>query len=309
MSRYKKSSPVPIIAAVVLLGAFIGIVVAVTGGGEDEPEPVAPQYRYRPPAPVVLPPEPVAVTPSIPVEPPKIELSPAQAEVKLKHATAQWRAFALQLCKDQRWKTPKAVAFLEKVTWSDRDLAKQHAHGLAAIKTMLGMETDDTVAIAEELEGRGNLKAFFEKNWSKVDVGEVAEEAEVVALEDAWKPNRIRWGFPLDTPVETLQRFKMGGLRTATQVWASLVGAFVQAQQVDGATRQTLFLDSVGGSIKEREVKMHAAMRVLLEMPNASLRDVVQEFQKRVEAEGAQAAAQALAPKLEQAMEAARKAG
>jgi hypothetical protein len=292
MSYYKKASPVPWIAGAVLLAAFIGMVVYYTGDNEQDPN-APPFARGMPaPAPAPVPQEPPPEEPYEPYEPPpppKPKLSPAQAEKRLRAATAEWRTFAVRLCKTQKWKSDRAVAFLEKVTWNDRDLEKQHAHGLASIGTMLGVQTRDPVALAEALEGRGTLQTFFERNWSKVDVvagagaGAGAKPEKEKVLEDSWKPNRIRWGFPLDTPIDQLDGFKRVGLTTSLQAWRAIAGQFIQGLEILETEKMPKFKAAVGESIQEKEAKMHAAFRVILDMPDASVKEVVEQFLRKNE--------------------------
>jgi len=288
MSYYKKSSPVPWIAGAVLLAAFIGMVVYYTGDNEQDPN-APPFARGMPaPAPAPVPQEPPPEEPYEPYEPPpppKPKLSPAQAEKRLRTATAEWRAFTVRLCRTQKWKSDRAVAFLEKVTWNDRDLEKQHAHGLASIGTMLGLQTTDPVTLAEALADRGTLPTFFERNWSKVDVvaGAGAEPEKEKVLEDNWKPNRIRWGFPLDTPIDQLDGFKRVGLTMSLQAWRAIAGQFIQGLEILETEKAPKFKGAVGESIHEREAKMHAAFRVLLDMPDASVKEVVEQFIRKNE--------------------------
>jgi hypothetical protein len=311
MSYYKRTSPTPIIAAVVLLGAFIGIIVWATG--EKEQEIPRPPVARRAPAPLPVPPVPQEEPPlEVPLDPPpKPQLSGAQAEKRLRTATREWRAFTVRLCQTKKWPSARAVAFLEKVTWSDRDLEKQHANGLESIRRMLGVETKEPVALAEALAEKGGLRTFFEQNWSRVDVEwEAAPERDVTVLEDAWKPNRIRWGFPLDTPVEKLQEFKLGSLRVALQAWPALAGGYVQSLEIDDDAKHTKWRAATGEGIRAQEAKLHAAFRVLFDMPKASVKEVVEEFVRQAQKEGgAQQLAQTLAGKLDGAVTAAEKAG
>ena len=308
MTYRKKTNPVPWIAAIVLLAAFVGLVLTFTG--EDDAKttapPVAQNWRPSEPAPISYEP-PVEQSYEAPKPPPKPELSAAQAEKNLRAATLEWRAFAVEHCRNQGWKTPRAVAFLEKTTWNDRDLEKQHANGLASIQTMLGMETTDPVALAKALDEKGERGTFFEQNWSKLDTPEVADSQAVVALDDRWKPNRIRWGFPLDTPIETLQEFKRVGLAMSLQLWQAMAGQHVQALEIEDEAKMPKFRAAVGEGIREKEAKMHAALRVLLEMPEASLREVVEELVRK-STELKEELAKSLVDKLDAAIQAAEKA-
>lgn len=319
MSYYKKSSPVPWIAGAVLLAGFVAIVVHYSG--DDAGDPNAPPFARGvplPPAPTLVPepePEPPPVEePYEPPPPPKPTLSPAQAEQRLRAATKEWRAFTVRLTQRERWKSPRAVAFLQKVTWNDRDLEKQHAHGLEAIRTMLGVSTTDPVAIAEALEERGNLTTFFDRNWSKVDVGAAPEpDAKEAVLEDMWKPNRIRWGFPLDTPVENLQQFKHVSLALCQRLWEMLSGAYVQGLDILETEKRPKWLNAVGQGYRAQEAKLQAALRVLVDKPDGSLREVVEEFVTRIPEESKREefikSFLENRPKLEKAVKAAEGAG
>lgn len=312
---HKKSSPLPWIAGVVLLAAFIGIVVHYTG--DDEPEIAGPPMGYGRSAPVPEP-EPYAEPPpeeriAEPPPPPKPQLSRAEAEKRLRDATKEWRAFTVRLCKTQRWKSAKAVAFLQKVTWNDRDLEKQHEHGLESIRTMLGLNTTDPVALAEALAGAGTLPMFFERNWSKVDVaaGAAPERTETV-LEDMWKPNRIRWGFPLDTPIETLEEFKRVGLNVSMQVWHGVAGLYIQSLEISETEKGPKYEAAVGQSVQAREEKLRAAMRVLMDKPDASLKDIVEDLVGRLEEKKSEELAKQLfenQEKVARALKAAEAAG
>ena len=310
MSYYKRASPVPWIAGGVLLAAFIGIVVHYTGDKEQDPN-VPPFARGTPapaPEPEPVPWEPPPEEPYEPPPPPKPKLSPAQAEKRLRAATLEWRAFTVRLCRTQKWKSDRAVAFLQKVTWSDRNLEKQHANGLASIGTMLGVQTTDPVALAEALQGAGSLKRFFERNWSKVDVADEAKPEKEIVLEDKWKPNRIRWGFPLDTPIEELDGFKRVGLTTSLQAWQMIAGQFVQGLDILETDKQPKWRTAVGESIHAKEAKMHAAFRVLLDMPEASLREVVRQFLRKNE-ELKEEFAKSIVEKMAAAVKAAEQVG
>jgi len=312
MSYYKKTSPVPWIAGAALLAAFIGMVVYYTGDDEQDPS-VPPFASGRPalayaPEPESVPREPPPEEPYEPPPPPKPKLSPAQAEKRLRVATAEWRAFTVRLCRTQKWKSDRAVAFLEKVTWNDRDLEKQHAHGLASIGAMLGVQTTDPVALAEALAGSGTLPAFFDRNWSKVDVGAGAEPEKEKVLEDKWKPNRIRWGFPLDTPIDELDGFKRVGLTVSLQAWRAFAGSFVQGLEILETEKGPKFRAAVGESIRAKEAKMHAAFRVLLDLPDASVREVVEQFLRKNE-ELKEEFAKSVVEKMDAAVKAAETAG
>jgi hypothetical protein len=285
MSYYKKASPVPWIAGVALLAAFVGIVVHYSS--DDAPEITGPPLGSgrSMPAPA---PEPVRAPPPEeeryePPPPPKPQLSRAEAEKRLREATKEWRAFTVQLCRTQRWKSDRSVAFLKKVTWNDRDLEKQHENGLKSLRTMLGVQTTDPVALAEALAGAGSLPVFFERNWSKVDVAAVAEPAkQETVLEDMWKPNRVRWGFPLDTPVQVLEAFKQGGLAMSQRAWHVVAGTYIQGLDISETEKGPKLQAAIGDNVRTREVKLQAAFRVLMDKPDASLKDVVEEFVRRV---------------------------
>jgi len=317
MSYYKKASPVPWIAGAVLLAAFIGIVVYYSG--DDQPDPNAPPFArgVAPPSTPVPastpPPPPPEERYEPPPPPPKPKLSPAQAEKRLRAATLEWRAFTVRLCRTQRWKSDRAVAFLEKVTWNDRDLEKQHAHGLESLRTMLGVSTTDPVALAEALDDRGNLPTFFERNWSKVDVAyEAKPEKKETVLEDAWKPNRIRWGFPLDTPVDQLEGFKRVGLTVSLQAWGQIAGVYIQSLDILETEKQPKWRAVVGQGIQAQEAKMHAAFRVLLDKPDASVKEIVEEFSRRLQDTKTEELAKALLEnraKVDKALKAAEAAG
>jgi hypothetical protein len=293
MTYYKKSSPVPWIAGIVLLAVFVAIVIHYSGDDQEQDPNMPPLARGGPaPAPIPVPePEPVPMPPPVdepyePPPPPKPKLSAAEAEKRLRDATKEWRAFTVRLSQRERWKSAKAVAFLQKVTWNDRDLEKQHSNGLRSIGLMLGMPTTDTVALAEELTSRGSLTAFFEQNWSKVDVAdEPSEEPKETVLEDAWKPNRIRWGFPLDTPVETLRQFKNSALAVTLRVWPQMAGIYVQSLEIDETEKAPKFAAAIGrgANVKTREAKMHAAFRILMDKPDGSVREVAEEFFNRIQ--------------------------
>ncbi|MHC4933206.1 MAG: hypothetical protein ACYTGV_13560 [Planctomycetota bacterium] len=304
MSYYKKSSPVPWIAAVVLVVAFIGIVVWTTREKKPElpPAPVAFEEPEPEPVPVPVRYEPVEEPP-----PPKPQLSAAQAEKLLQRATKEWRAFAVQLCKRKKWSSQRAADFLKNVTWSDRDRAKQHAQDLASIGKMLGVQTQDPVALAEALDSKGRLDKFFEENWSKVEVEWKAEPArDETVLDDAWKPNRIRWGFPLDTPIAQLQEFKQVGLRAAQQTWHGLAGTYIQGLEVDNDAKGTMFAGAIGQGLRTQEAKMHAGLKVLLNMPEGSVKDVAEEVARQLAAEGREEFVKSLASKMDAAIEAAQ---
>jgi hypothetical protein len=286
---HKKASPVPWIAGAVLLAVFIGIVVHYSGDGEPEivgppmargrPVPVPesqPEPAYEPPTPE---------EPYEPPPPPKPQLSAAQARKLLREATKEWRAFTVRLCRTQKWKSDRAVAFLEKVTWNDRDLEKQHSNGLASLRTMLDVKTTDPVALGEALAGAGSLSAFFERNWSKVDVGAVEAESEKkeTVLEDMWKPNRIRWGFPLDTPIETLEAFKRAALPMSQQIWRAVAGSYIQSLDISETEKGPKFHSAFGQGVRTREAKLHAALRVLMDKPDASVREAVEELLRRAQ--------------------------
>ena len=311
--HHKKASPVPWIAGALLLAAFIGVVVHYSGDGE--PEIAGPPLAHgRPvPMPVAEPepaPEPYPEERYEPPPPPKPEFSPAQARKLLREATKQWRAFTVRLCKTQRWKSDRAVAFLEKVTWNDRDLEKQHAHGLASFRTMLGVQSTDSVELAQALAGAGTLPAFFQRNWSKVDVGAAAApEKKETVLEDSWKPNRIRWGFPLDTPVETLQQFKHVSLAASMQTWRALAGSFIQALDISETEKMPKFRAVMGDGVRTQEIKMRAAFQVLLNMPDASVKEVAEEFSRRAQDQEKEELAKSLGANIAAAVAAAEQAG
>jgi hypothetical protein len=283
---HKKSSPVPWIAALVLLGGFVGLVVYFTGDKEEPVDPFPPvvQEQWQPPS---YEPEPQPVAPDpVPIEPipqPRVAMTPAKAEKRLKEATLEWRAYAVKLCKEKQWESPRAVAFLEKVTWNDRDLEKQHANGLASIRVMLGTDSMDAVTLAEALAEKGDLEDFFEANWSKLDSGVAAKAKTEVVLDDMWKPNRIRWGFPLDTPIDKLQEFKHGRLALTQQAWNGLVVLYIQSLEVNDEAKMKLAQDAMGDGLRLREAKMRAGLRVLLKMPEASVKEVAEEFTSRFE--------------------------
>ena len=282
---HKKASPVPWIAAVVLLGGFIGLVVYFTGDKEEPVDKFPPVVQENWPPPSSYEPEPQAVEPDpIPVEPvpqPKVAMSPAKAEKRLREATLEWRAYAVKLCKDKQWKSPRAVAFLEKVTWNDRDPEKQHANGLASIRIMLGTDSMDAVTLAEALAEKGDLEEFFDSNWSKLDSGVATAKTTEVVLDDMWKPNRIRWGFPLDTPIETLQEFKHGALAMSQQTWGALVVLYVRSLEIADEAKMTMVQDAMGTGIRLQEIKMRAGLRKLLKLPDASVKEVAEEFTSR----------------------------
>lgn len=272
MSRYQKKSPVPWIVAAVLLLAFVGVVVFATrGDDETPPEPVR---EAAAPAPKPAPKE--VAEPSGP--------SAEEVDRALRRATTAWRAFALALCEEQQWPSQKAVAFLEKVTWSDRDREKQHAHGLAALRRMAGVDAQDPAALAEALRGEVDLDAFFARNWSKLEV-EWEPEPEVTVLDDAWKEKRVQWGFPPDAPVDTLQGFKHFALAASLNGWRQLAGRTIQEMAIDDAAKVEKFVSALGDGPQQAEAKMHAALRVLLEMPDGSVKDVAEEFFRRSQAD------------------------
>jgi len=304
MSYYKKSSPLPWIAAVVLVGAFIGIVVWTTREKEPELPPAPVGFEEPDPEPV---PAPVRYEPVEETPPEKPQLTAAQAEKLLQKATLEWRAFAVRLCKTKKWSSRRAADFLKNVTWSDRDRAKQHANGLVSIGKMLGVPTQDPVALAEALDSRGRLEKFFEENWSKVEVTWEAEpERNEVALDDAWKPNRIRWGFPLDTPIAQLQEFKQVGLTSARQAWHGLAGTYIQSLEIDDDAKGTMFAAALGQGIRTQEAKMHAGLRVLLDLPEGSVKEVVEEFLSQTAKEGREELIKSMAAKMDSAIAAAQ---
>lgn len=301
MSRYRKSSLVPLIAGGVLLAVFVGVVVWSAGRGQEtaatppvaaKPAP-APMTESEPPR-------------KIPVEPPLAPvLTAAQAEKRLRKAARKWRAFALQLCKNEKWKPEHAVAFLRKVTWNDRDPEKQHAHGLASIRTMLGAETEDPVALVTALEKKGRLTTFFEQNWSKVAVD---WKPPAPVLDDRWKPNRIRWGFPLDTPVEDLQEFQQVGLGVAMEMWRSVVGTYINELDIDDGEKATRWQAAIGEGIQAREKKMRAGLRVIFDMPKGTVKEVVEELLVQVGKQDQEKLAKAMTERLDDAVKAAEKA-
>jgi hypothetical protein len=59
---------------------------------------------------------------------------------------------------------------------------------------------------------------------------------------------------------------------------------------------------------REQEAKMHAAFRVLLEMPEGSVKQVVDEFTRRIEAGNREEFLKSLLDKLDAAMTAAESA-
>ncbi|MHC4223320.1 MAG: hypothetical protein ACYSUN_04965, partial [Planctomycetota bacterium] len=240
--------------------------------------------------------------------PPKPQLTAAQAEKLLQKATKEWRAFAVQLCKKKKWSAQRAADFLKVVTWNDLDRAKQHANGLVSIGKMLGVPTQDPVALAEALDSKGRRDKFFEENWSKVEVAwEPGAERRETVLEDAWKPNRIRWGFPLDAPIAHLQEFKQVGLTNAQQAWHGLAGTYIRALEVDNDTKGTMYSSAIGQGIRTQEAKMHAGMRVLLDLPEASVKEVVEEFLSNAGNEGREEFIKSLASKMDAAIAAAQK--
>ncbi|MCZ6787964.1 MAG: hypothetical protein O7E54_12460 [Planctomycetota bacterium] len=302
MSRYRKTSPVPFIAGGVMLAVFIGVVVwsgdrktaATPPVGAAKPA-LAPVPEEEPPLDLVLepPPEPV--------------LTVAQAEKRLRGATKEWRAFALQLCKEQNWKSEHAVAFLRAVTWNDRDPEKQHAHGLASIWTMLGAGTKDPVALVTALEKKGSLTTFFEQNWSMVAV-DWKPQSKVTALEDAWKPNRIRWGFPLDTPVKDLQNFQNVDLRVTKDMWRSVVGTYIDGLNIDEDKKITRAQAAIGEGRQAQEKKLRAGFRVIFDMPNGTVKEVVEKLLALAEKQGREKFVKAMAERLDDAVKAAEKA-
>ncbi len=309
MSRYRKTSPVPFIAGGVMLAVFIGVVVW-SGDRGQKTTATSPVAAAKP----AVVPEPeerdIEVEPSRDVEverTPEPALTVAQAEKRLRGATKEWRAFALQLCKDKNWKSEHAVAFLRAVTWNDRDPEKQHAHGLASIWTMLGAGTKDPVALVTALEKKGSLTTFFEQNWSKVAV-DWRPQSKVTALEDAWKPNRIRWGFPLDTPVEDLQSFQRIGLRLAKDMWLSLVSTYVAELKIDDDEKTTRAMAAVGEELKTQERKMRAGFRVIFDMPKGTVKEVVEKLLVQAQKQGQEKFVKAMATRLQRAVKAAEKA-
>ena len=312
MSRYRQTSLLPWAVAAALLAAFVGIVVVYSGG--EEQGSIAPPLASAKPKPAPVPdPDPSPQTPPPgearePPPPPQAGLSPAQAEKRLRAATAEWRAFAVRLCRTQRWKPNRSVAFLEGVTWSDRDLEKQHAHGLASIRTMLGVEATDPVALAEALEEQGSLSAFFDRNWSKVDAAREGGPEQETVLEDRWKPNRIRWGFPLDTPIEKLREFKRVGLTVSLRAWQAFAGQYIRDLEMDDTATESKWRAAVGEGVRAQEAKMHAALRVLLDLPEATLREVVEEFVLRIDG-SKEEFPNAVLKKMEAAVKAAEGAG
>ena len=303
MSRYRKSSPVPFIAGGVLLAIFIGVVVW-SGNREQDTEATPPVAAKPAPAPVPEAEPPREVTPEPPPEP---AFTAAQAEKRLLEVTKEWRLFTLQLCKDEKWKSEKAIAFLQKVTWNDRDLDKQHAHGLASIRKMLGAETEDPVALVTALEKSGTLSNFFTRNWSKVAV-DWKPQIKAKVLEDAWKPNRIRWGFPLDAPVEDLQEFQHVGLRVTADMWHSLVGTYINELAIDEGEKMTRMQAAIGDDRQSRETKMRAALRVLFDMPKGTVKQVVEELLAQIQKQGQEEFAKTLTDRLDDAIKAAEKA-
>ena len=308
MSRTWKTGPVPFIAGGVMLAILIGLVAwssvrgqktAATppvGPAKRAPEPVREEESQRD-VPVTPPPAP-ALTPAP-------TLTVAQAEMRLRKATSQWRAFALQLCKS--WKSEHAVAFLRKVTWNDRDPQKQHTHGLASIRTMLGAGPGDPVALVTALEKKGRLTTFFEQNWSKVAVA-WKPQVKATVLEDAWKPNRIRWGFPLDAPVKDLQEFQSVGLRVTMDMWQAMVGSYINGLDVDDGKKMTRWQAAVGEDRQAREKKMRAGLRVILDMPKGTVKEVVEEILAKVQQQGQEKFVEAMAARLDDAVKAAEKA-
>lgn len=307
MSRYRQGTSVPWIAAAVLLVAFVAIVVWATSGESEQAS--TPPVASRAPAPAPPPGEPETPPVAANRPSPKPRLTAAEAERRLRQATTAWRAFALELCEEQKWPSARALVFLEKATWNDRDLEKQHAHGIASIRTMLGVKADDPITLAEALGTEESLRAFFETNWSKVKVEWEPEPIEKErVLEDAWKPNRIRWGFPLDAPIDDLQRFKLVELRAAQEAWQMLVADYLQEQKLDDNAAQEKWLAVVGDGLHSEEAKMHAAFRVLLDMPEGTVKAVVEDFLRRVEDEK-ENLAKSLLDKMDAALQAAEKAG
>ena len=308
MSRYRKTSPVPFIAGGVMLAVFIGVVVWSADRGHKTA--ATPPVAAAKPAVVPEPEErDIEVEPSRDVEverTPEPALTVAQAEKRLRGATKEWRAFALQLCKDKNWKSEHAVAFLRAVTWNDRDPEKQHAHGLASIRTMLGGGTEDPVALVTALEKKGSLTTFFEQNWSKVAV-DWKPQAKVTALEDRWKPNRIRWGFPLDTPVKDLQEFQYVGLRVTMDMWRSVVATHIDGLDVDEGKKITRAQAAIGEGLQAQEKKMRAGFRVIFDMPKGTVKEVVEELLAQAK-QGQEKFVKAMAERLGGAVRAAEKA-
>jgi len=307
MSRYRKSTPVPLIAAGVLLAGFVALVVWAKQGGKEQAPLPAPTPTARGPEPAPAPP-PVEAPPAEepPAAKPVVRLTPAEAKAWLKNATVTWRAFTLDLCQRQKWPDDRAVAFLEKVTWNDRDLEKQYAHGIASFRAMLGLEGDDPVALAEALAAQGDLRAWFAESWPKLEVDWKPEE-KVTVLEDRWKPNRIRWGFPLDTPVDLLEAFQQVSLQ-AMQVWQGLAGAYVGGLDIDETEKAARWRTATGEGLPAQEAKMRAALRVLVDKPKASYKEAVEAFFKLVAGKNQEELQKEMLDKLPAAFEAAQKA-
>ena len=164
------------------------------------------------------------------------------------------------------------------------------------------------VAIAEALGERGRLATFFGRNWPKVAVAwEPKAKKKDNVLEDAWKPKRILWGFPLDTPIEKLQEFRAVDLTIALEGWRAVVSTIIEETD-DYAAKESKWRAAVGEG-QEREAKLHAGLRVLLDMPEATVKDVVEEFVRRSEESGEEAFARSVVARIDAAVKAAEKAG
>ncbi|MHC4137897.1 MAG: hypothetical protein ACYS0K_23390 [Planctomycetota bacterium] len=61
--------------------------------------------------------------------------------------------------------------------------------------------------------------------------------------------------------------------------------------------------------MRTQEAKMRAAFRVLLDMPEASVKEVVEEFVRRIQDRKAEEVAKSFQNKMDAAMKAAEKAG
>jgi hypothetical protein len=302
MSRYRKSSPVPLIAGVVLLAAFIGI-VAWAVSGEEETGPAA-----RPVASTPEPePEPEARPEPEPKPAPKPRMTVKEADHLLRAATAKWRAFAVELCRKQDWPEDKAVAFLEETTWNDRDKEKQHAHGLQSLARMTGVDAGDHVALAAAVGRHVPIESLFEESWQKLQV-EWKPEEKVKVLDDAWKETRVRWGFPPDTPINDLQEFKVVRLGVALEAWRGLVITVLQQQGMDQAHGGERAQALIGMDPRTREAKMRAAFRVLFDMPDGSVKQVADELVRRTESEKQEEFVKSVLDKMDAAMTAAEKA-
>lgn len=297
MSRYRTSSRVPLIAGAVLLAVFVGLVIWATGNEEEGP--AAPPVATNPE------PEPEAEPEPEPAPPPR--MSAKEADHLLHAATAKWRAFAVELCREQGWPEEKAVAFLEETTWNDRDKEKQHAHGLQSLARMTGVKADDPVALAEAIARHVPIENLFAESWKKLQVEWKPKEKETV-LDDRWKETRVRWGFPLDTPILDLQEFKRVRLDGALSAWQGMVISALQKQGVDQAHGSDAARAAIGMDPRTREVKMRAAFRVLFGMPDASVRQVVDELVKRSEEGKREELVKSVAEKIDEAIAAAEKA-